>query len=319
MKFLSFYAVCLLILLTMACSDQQRSTAYAPAQKLSATAAVRILSYNIEYGAESYPLEQAIAVVKESRADVVVIQEARTLNGIDSGANMAAALGWYYIAIDPIEGGVVSRWPLELVDEKAGIVLVMPHNEKSFAAFYAVVVHLHDFKYQPFQAAKIPYASGGITTQEFLQEKTDLIHAAESSRGENLAAVLTAVKHLNPTLPVVVAGDYNEPSHLDWSVPAVAAGLCPLAVAFPASRRMYQAGFKDAYRALYPDEVATPGITWPTGDPGYQYRSDRIDFVYARTQDEVLDFAIYRNPSDHFAVAATIKFFRSTELLHSPP
>lgn len=52
-------------------------------------------------------------------------------------------------------------------------------------------------------------------------------------------------------------GDFNEPSHLDWTEPAAREGKCPTAVAYPTSVAIAAAGLHDAFRKLHPDEVAT--------------------------------------------------------------
>ena len=122
---------------------------------------------------------------------------------------------------------------------------------------------------------------------------------------------------------VIIAGDFNEPSHRDWSAATVSAGLQPLPVAWPGTRKLEAAGFIDTFRAAYPDAVTKPGITWtPTtaaDDP--EDHHDRIDFVFARGDAlQVLasgvigekapeaDIVVTPWPSDHRAVVSTILF-----------
>jgi hypothetical protein len=79
-------------------------------------------------------------------------------------------------------------------------------------------------------------------------------------------------------------------------------------------------GFRDAYRAVHPDEVTRPGQTWTTlqGDPNEVH--DRIDMIYvAGTDVEAVDAytvglrdepptdrAVPGYPSDHRAVVAIV-------------
>ena len=83
---------------------------------------------------------------------------------------------------------------------------------------------------------------------------------------------------------------------------------------------MSKAGFADAYRTLYPDEMKNPGFTW---SPMYKpddatTHHDRIDFVYFKGEGIQLktvqvvgedkknaDIVISPYPSDHRAVVAT--------------
>jgi exonuclease III len=119
---------------------------------------------------------------------------------------------------------------------------------------------------------------------------------------------------------VLVVGDFNEPSHLDWTEAAAKSGRHPIKVAYPTSSSMLEAGFTDAYRAIYPDEMKNPGITWSpaykVGDPRTHH--DRIDFVYFKGEglkvtevkivgenEQNADIVVSPYPSDHRAVAAT--------------
>lgn len=91
--------------------------------------------------------------------------------------------------------------------------------------------------------------------------------------------------HLDARSPVFVLGDFNEPSHLDWTEAYAKAGAdrwvgngtgVPLRqkIAWAGSKTLADAGFKDAYRTVFPDPVRKPGNTWTppyaNGTPGRQ-------------------------------------------------
>ncbi|CAJ0590405.1 unnamed protein product [Cylicocyclus nassatus] len=59
-------------------------------------------------------------------------------------------------------------------------------------------------------------------------------------------------------LPVVVAGDLNTPSHLDWTV-ATRKRHGDWVVRWPVTELFEKAGFHDAYRTIYPSAVINPG------------------------------------------------------------
>lgn len=90
---------------------------------------------------------------------------------------------------------------------------------------------------------------------------------------------------------VIYAGDFNEPSHLDWQ--ANTANLFDhngCIVNWGVSSLLYDNGFKDAYRVVYPDAVKNPGFTFPTNNKDIEPKDltwafdaderERIDFVY---------------------------------------
>ena len=133
-------------------------------------------------------------------------------------------------------------------------------------------------------------------------------------------------QEFDPTAPATqgeiesLVGDFNEPSHLDWTEAAAKAGRHPIKVAYPTSKAFAAAGFSDAYRTVYPDEMAKPGFTWTPMTKANQSKThdDRIDFVYFKGKgvnvtdakivgenEENADIVVAPYPSDHRAVVAT--------------
>ena len=122
--------------------------------------------------------------------------------------------------------------------------------------------------------------------------------------------------------PVFLTGDFNEPSHLDWTQAAANAGLhFGKKVDWPTSEAVAHAGLLDSFRQLRPDVINDRGNTWTPGSPAPTLDpnevQDRIDFVYysgpnvtpvsAKTlgynaSDGSTDIAIQPYPSDHRAV-----------------
>jgi exonuclease III len=120
-----------------------------------------------------------------------------------------------------------------------------------------------------------------------------------------------------------VFGDFNEPSHRDWTEAAVKTARQPMVVAYPTVKAIEDKGFVDTFRAVFPDPAAKPAFTWtPTGDPAAtDDHHDRIDFALARAKTlEVVaagivgekapeaDIVVTPWPSDHRASYAKVKF-----------
>jgi hypothetical protein len=80
-----------------------------------------------------------------------------------------------------------------------------------------------------------------------------------------------------------VFGNFNGPSHRDWTEAAVKAGNQAMIVTYPTVKAIEDKGFVDMFRAAYPDPAAKPGFTWtPTSDPkATGDHHDRIDFALA--------------------------------------
>lgn len=292
-------------------------------QETDGTAApdtVRLMTYNLWVGGEpgGQPLSQSALVIRSAQADIVGIQESfgeRRPDGSrpDNAAELARILGWNHGSQD---GGrsVLSRFPIaELTPGRQGAVVELPSGRR----LHVFNVHLAASPYQPYQLLRIPYGNA-----PFLETADALVDAAEAARGSGVTALL---KELLPRVEagdaVVLTGDFNEPSHEDWIPAVVEAGLAPLAVPYPTTRRIVEAGMRDAFRAVHPDPVAHPGWTWTpiTREDDPQDRHDRIDMIFTgpgvRTtsvamvgeRPERADIVVRPYPSDHRAVVAVVE------------
>lgn len=56
---------------------------------------------------------------------------------------------------------------------------------------------------------------------------------------------------------IFLTGDFNEPSHLDWTPLSVLAGLQPIPVQWPMTEMAYKAGLVDLWRAYTPHTSGT--------------------------------------------------------------
>ena len=136
-----------------------------------------------------------------------------------------------------------------------------------------------------------------------------------------MTALLDEIKRVRDEVtPVVITGDFNEPSIHDWTDVVFRAGRCPVAVRWPTTAAVLDAGFTDAYRAMHPDPMKHPGYTWTpiTREDDPKDRHDRIDFVFAARgitiqaaeivgeKKERADIVVTPYPSDHRAVVATV-------------
>ena len=282
-------------------------------------AEVRVMSFNLWIGGEAgkQPLPQTAAVIRAAKADIVGCQETRGFEKDgrqpDNGARLAQLLGWHYF--DQGEGmGILSRFPIVTnTPAKWGVALRLPSGQ----VIHMFNAHLMHAPYQPYQLLNIPYANA-----PFIKTEGEAIAEARKARG---AAVERLVAELKSAIasgrPVFLTGDFNEPSHLDWTERAAKAGKCPLPVAYPSTLAVVSAGMRDAFRTSFPDEVAQPGRTWtPTTRPDDpKDRHDRIDFVFFAGTDvrvakceiigeakETSDLVVQPYPSDHRAVVATV-------------
>ncbi len=277
---------------------------------------LKVLSFNI-LGGGGQAEANAIAA---SGADIIGIQE-----GFGSTETIAGLLEMHYAVLHNSQrgssNGIISRFPITQVFNN-GVKVDMGDDGEA----YIFSVHLQSSPYQPYQLH--PNAPGGwgarIVTGSYAGDVQAAVNIAEASRGDEIAAVLSEIAANVPDgARVFLVGDFNEPSHQDWTEAAGpdGAGLHSHVVPWPASIKVVDAGFTDSYRAHYPNEVNDPGYTWTTLNSNPEVH-DRIDFVYYRGDGLTLldvqlvgdfgsaggqfsDIAVGDYPSDHRAVLAT--------------
>jgi hypothetical protein len=224
---------------------------------------------------------------------------------------IAESVGWLYY---DARTQVLSRFPLLTPrgDKPYVFVEVKPGRVVAVAN-----VHLPSTSYGPFKAGQ------GATEEELLATE-------QRKRVPALMPSLNAVEKLAAQgVPVFLLGDFNAPSHLDWTEEAVGTReQIRFPVAWPASLAVEAAGLVDSYRAVHPDPVVDPGLTWPANRPvvpGYNpfrhgAERDRIDFVYAGGPARVTDSRIVGEegeagvdvpvapwPTDHRALVSTFE------------
>lgn len=121
-----------------------------------------------------------------------------------------------------------------------------------------------------------------------------------SQRDEQIGAFLDYIA--KETRPVILTGDFNEPSHLDWTArQATMFDHNGVVYEWTTTTSLSNNGFSDAYRKVFPDEVLNPGITWPSyannkGNTSWTPKSDdrdRIDFIFYKGNNvQALDAAV---------------------------
>jgi exodeoxyribonuclease III len=285
-----------------------------------ASESLRVMSFNIWVGGESgkQPLSQTAEVIRAARADIVGMQEA---NGAEkdgqrpeNGRKVAEMLGWNYFD----QGGgtaVLSKYPIITnTAAKWGVLIRLPSGTE----VWMFNAHLMHAPYQPYQLLNILYGNG-----RFIKTEEEAIDEARRARGDQVARLLAELKPaLASGQPVFLTGDFNEPSHQDWTKRAAQAHKVPIAVDYPTTQAITAAGMKDAYRLIYPNEVQHRGNTWtPTTSPDDpKDRHDRIDFVFVGgnavnvkqcelvgEKQQFADIVVQPYPSDHRGVVATVE------------
>jgi endonuclease/exonuclease/phosphatase family metal-dependent hydrolase len=252
---------------------------------------LKVMSFNIWVSGSS-GLTQCVAAIRASGADLVGLQECNA-----AAAQMIATnLGFHLVSADGCP--IVSRYPIvasnSITYSRRATVELSPGQRVHFFN-----THLTAYPYGPYDL-KHGKPRGFIVEQE------------NKVRTKNLNAVLATMKpFIDGNEPCFLVGDFNAPSHFDYSD-----------FPWPTSIACVNAGLVDSYHELHSQnrkhpglfKFDEPGITW-TPKTGEEPEGvfDRIDFIYYSKGDARPTKSIeldQRNcvdpwPSDHRAVMTT--------------
>ncbi|KAK7753981.1 hypothetical protein SLS62_004080 [Diatrype stigma] len=237
---------------------------------------LRVLSFNLWHGGSQVKNyhEKQVRFLLENNIDVAGLEEA---NDPDT-RRIAEGVGYYYWQ-SAASTGVISRFPITEVYEElsnSGGVHVAVDGDSLQLNLW--VVHLGYTPYGPYD-----FCYDQMTVEEVIERE------GESGRTQQMADTLNAMAEqldAASTVPVVLLGDTNAPSHLDW-IEELREKNCGYAdVPWPTSKQPIDAGLTDSFREAHPDPASVQGTTWSPlfpfhdGTTGEKEPQDRIDFIY---------------------------------------
>ena len=105
------------------------------------------------------------------------------------------------------------------------------------------------------------------------------------TRLKEITSIIKVVDSLEKKLkiPVIIGGDFNSPSHLDW-VQSTKKFHYGKVVQWPVSKLMLEYNYTDSFRKAHPDPRQTLEGTWGYLSPR-DIISDRIDFIYYKGEN----------------------------------
>lgn len=294
--------------------------ALAPAEeKQPAPLELRVMTFNIWYGGEQVNFASVAAAIRAANADVVGVQEP------DGNLyRVAEAAGFAHV--DP-RRNLISRYPL--FDSGVGRRTETGTTPASIAALDASQLHAW-VMVRPGEVIAVtnthlpsdPYGPEAIRDGASLDAVLELERRVRVPPIEPFLALPQALKGV----PLFLTGDFNTPSHLDWSsaMQPVRPEVIRYPVPWPVTERLAKAGWRDSFREVHTDPARRRGFTWTAGMPHPYVRPretiDRIDFVFASGAAQTLrseivgeadnndvDITITPYPSDHRGVVSTFR------------
>lgn len=265
----------------------------------------RLLQLNIWYDATEVAgaFEALVDRIAEIDAEVVSLCEVTDRNGptLDRLLRALEERGqrWYgasghYDGVQGTDVCVLSKYPIrEAMNDLATVSGGVDMKVRIDVDGYDVLLYTTHLDYTHY-ACYLPRGYDGVTWQRLPAAETSpeaiLRMNRASTRDEAMRAFLADAATERADL-ILLAGDFNEPSHLDWcEATSQLWDHRGCVIPWDCSVLLYEGGFRDAYRTLHPDPATHPGFTYPSDNALKEPREltwapeaderDRIDFVY---------------------------------------
>ncbi|KHJ79859.1 hypothetical protein OESDEN_20481 [Oesophagostomum dentatum] len=179
-----------------------------------------------------------------------------------------------------------------------------------------------------------PYAANNKmvkTVQQILVGEEPMNREGRAQNMEEILAHTKIRQWLNKSdvVPVVLTGDFNSPSHLDWTN-ETKDDHGDWVVEWPATKLAEEMGLVDSFRVLHTNITEVPGYTWSTVNKfmsEWEYQipepQDRIDFIFYKGNLFPVESFLYAGaeqikpmpfhasndyPSDHYALITEFEF-----------
>ena len=275
---------------------------------------VSVLQWNIWQEGTMVPggAEAIVDEIARLQPDFVTLSEVRNYRGVDYTASLVRALkerGVEYYSFRTYDSGLLSRYPItdsltvfpENGDHGSIYRLLTEKEGRRIAVYTAHLDYLNDAYYDArgYDGSTWKERPLPASVEEILERNV------RSQRDDATRLFIDqARKDMADGYSVVLGGDFNEPSHRDWT--AATANMYDhngFLVPWTVTTLLEEAGMVDTYRAVYPDVLTHPGFTYPSDVPAKAPAKvtwapkaderDRIDYIWVSPDVEIMDAAIF--------------------------
>jgi len=246
---------------------------------------LRIITINMcneNPGKKSILINKWINILAEIKGDVIFLQEIAAYN-LEKLTN---ALNLKLLNINNAEATCVLINPYKLTIIDNNHVKV----KSTLKPIYIGGIHLDDVPSIPHHLNQMTYKSS-----ETIPLSYSLNRLLKLCAKRRLPRIKEEMEELKRNDRAIIAGDFNEPSHLDLPD-----------IKLPISKEFLKHGFVDSYRQM---NGSSPGYTWPAGKFYQKEPVQRVDIIYIKNLKIVASDVYDEGPkwlSDHKMVITDI-------------
>ncbi|PHM69086.1 endonuclease/exonuclease/phosphatase family protein [Xenorhabdus sp. KJ12.1] len=243
-----------------------------------------------------------VNTIINSNADIISLSEVRNYHS-DFTSQLSKSLndkGYkYYTYRSGNDVGILSKYPINQHSDINSFTKASINISGENIEFYAGHLDYHNYAtYLPrgYDANNWSELPNGPDTN-----LNDILNVNNNSgRPASIQAFIPDAKNeLNNKKIVIMAGDFNEPSWLDWTEATKElfdhhGAIVP----WTSTKLLAEAGYLDTYRTKYPDPVKYPGFTWVANNPDVAINKltwapkaderDRIDYIFYYPSPQLL-------------------------------
>lgn len=265
------------------------------------TKELKVLQINIWHQTTTVPngFSGLVSIIDQTDPDIVLLSESGGGNKdfitqlIDTLKTKGKT---YYGQFTDVSAGLISKYEIERqeavpdTDGNGPIIKAYVNVEGNTLAVYSA--HLDYLHYECY----MPRGYSGTTWKKLDAPVLDAAVVLEanriSQRDEAISAFVEEAKtEIGKGNLVLIGGDFNEPSHLDWQADTKdLRDHNGVVIDWDCSVMLQGMGMLDTYREIYPDPVKNPGFTFPSANESVDISKltwapeaderDRIDFIY---------------------------------------
>lgn len=270
---------------------------------------ISMLQFNIWQEGTMVPqgYEAIVQEIARLKPDFVTLSEVRNYHDsrfCDRIVQSLRAQGLTYYSFYSYDSGLLSRYP---ITDSATIFPIKDdhgtiHKLRTTLYGHPCAVYTAHLDYQNDTYYEIRGYDGNTWKKMDapLTDTTEILRRnALSLRDDAIRKFTDDVrKEIADGSLVFLGGDFNEPSHLDWTdATKDSADHHGVVISWPVTTTLQQYGFRDAYRTRYPNPVTHPGYTYPSDNPALPPEKitwapdaderERIDFIFYYPQKEL--------------------------------